>query len=64
MSQEEINSKLKGLKVNGFNRITKRGVGTAIKYSTFNGAVIKIPFYSYVPTPGYIAPASVGLLRN
>ena len=64
MNQEEINSKLKGFKVNGFNRITKRGVGTAIRYSSFNGAVIKIPFYSYVPTAGYTAPASVGLIRD
>ncbi len=61
MSHEEINSKLKGFRVNGFNIIKKRGIGSAIN-TYFNGAKINLPFYYYVSTKGYTAPVSVGLL--
>jgi hypothetical protein len=62
MSQSEINSQLKGFNVNG--QYLKRGVGSQIFWSSFNGASLKIPIFSYTPTPGYTAPASVGLLKN
>jgi len=54
---------LKGFKVPDMV-VEKRAVGSAIRYSSFNGAVMNIPFNTYVPTSGYVAPASVGLLRN
>ncbi len=61
MSQEEINSKLKGFRVNGFDITKKRGIGSEIK-PYFNGARIHLPFNNYVSTKGYAAPASVGSL--
>ena len=61
LSQEEINSQLKGGKFSAQPGIVKRGVGNQIYWSTFNGASLKIPVYSYGSTSGYTAPASVGL---
>jgi len=57
MSQSEINSQLKGFNVNA--QYLKRGVGSQLGWSSFNGASLKIPIFSYIPTPGYTAPASV-----
>ena len=61
LSQEEINSQLKGGKFGAQPGIVKRGVGNQINWSSFNGAILKVPVYSYMSTPGYKAPASVGL---
>lgn len=59
LSQEEINSQLKGGKFGAQPGIVKRGVGNQINWSSFNGAILKVPVYSYTSTPGYTAPASV-----
>jgi hypothetical protein len=58
LSQEEINSKLKGLVIQ--HQISKRDISNPITYSSFNGVKLSIPWFSYVSTTGYVAPASVG----
>jgi hypothetical protein len=58
LSKEEINSKLKGLVILPESN-NKRDVSNPIVYSSFNGVKLSIPWFSYVSTPGYTAPASV-----